>query len=81
MGITQAGGTYTLAAGESGEGAWVGEHRVIVRAPEPVSYDQAPKEAQAPMSLPEKYGMVDTSGIVKQVAAGDNVINIELASE
>jgi hypothetical protein len=54
---------------------------VIVRPPEAISYDGPGAPQAAQVSIPAKYEQVDSSGIVKQVAAGDNVINIELTAE
>jgi len=61
------------------KGAVVGTHRITVSGPE-VSSDSAGKSASR-VRVPERYKHEQSSGIKKEVLAGENTIHIELTSE
>jgi hypothetical protein len=76
--LIQPDGTFELAAGESGTGAVLGNHRVTVIPPDPISFGTA---KQVKVDIPEKYRMPDTSGLTQEVKEGPNTVQIDLKTE
>jgi hypothetical protein len=72
-------GQYELMGPGGRKGAVVGTHRITVSGPE-VSSDSAGQPALA-VKVPERYKYEQSSGIKKEVLAGENTIHIELTSE
>lgn len=89
------GGRYRLTTYESGDGALVGAHKVVIEAAivrnatpppksfaEEVSQSQVARPAAAPKVewlAPEKYSQIATSDLQAEVKPGDNVIDFNLS--
>lgn len=89
------GGRYRLTTYESGDGALVGAHKVVIEAAlvrnaapppasfaEEVSQSQVARPAAAPKVewlAPEKYSQIATSNLEADVKPGDNVIDFNLS--
>lgn len=73
MGFTQADGKYQLRCSSGDDGAVLGQHTVRVT---PVERDEP---AGPPIAIPAKYN--SRSELVREVKAGSNTINLELAAQ
>lgn len=72
-------GTYTLMTYEDGDGAPVGNHRVMIVAHEPASGLPEDPNTDAMLLIPEKYGSDRKSGLTASVGDQDeNVIDFDL---
>lgn len=80
-GEIQADGTFVLTTYSEGDGATIGNHKVMIISERDTS--ELPAESAAANQdlslIPEKYGMSPkTSGLTAEVKAGKNEINFDL---
>ena len=78
-------GRYRLSTYGQGDGAILGDHRVMVESREELPLEEARRAsmlgraAQQPKSLiPVRYADPGTSGLTARVGPGSNTINFEL---
>jgi hypothetical protein len=74
-------GTYDLQTQEPGDGARLGEYRVIVSGYDPKILDtvRAPgTPVERKTEIPKKYENADTSGLTATVKAGSNTFDFPL---
>lgn len=75
--VTQSDGTYELNYNTKDKGAKVGKHAIRVS-----TFVQGGDEKDSPKGVPEKVPKkYDKEPITKDVAAGENVIDIELLTK
>jgi len=95
-GVTDVEGEYELTTREPGDGALVGEHRVMIiaRGPDRVvpppglnvstaelaNLPGLPRELGKPL-IPKKYLDFSTSGLSETVSSGSNVIDFDIPAE
>lgn len=72
-GITDSGGNFTLATFSQGDGAIPGKHKVAFAVNTSAPPSNLPGDIAAPAAAPfnAKYLNADTSGITKEVKAGE----------
>jgi hypothetical protein len=72
-------GTYTLTTYKHGDGAAVGQYKVVVVAMEDTS-NRLPEDRNPlpPPIVPDKYTSIATTDLQADVRAGDNVCDFEL---
>ena len=82
VGTIEPNGSYTVKSSRT-EGLPAGRYRVSVTVFEPLVGAQPGERSTKPSKLihPEKYTLVDSSGLEFDVASGSNEINIELKSQ
>lgn len=80
MGQFGPDGRYELTTFEAGDGALVGEYRVLVQA-SGQSYGQESADAQAASPIPLLYSDPQQSGLRATVQAGLNQIDLPLKSQ
>ena len=74
-------GTYELQTREPGDGARLGEYRVIVSGVDPKILDniKAPGQyVKMESDVPKKYAKADTSGLTATVNPGSNTLDFRL---
>jgi hypothetical protein len=68
-------GTFSLATGESGEGAPAGNYKVRVEPVGPVPNEQRPRSGSKSLPFPSKYFDEDSSGLSVTVKPEANVLS------
>jgi hypothetical protein len=78
-GEIQSDGSYTLTTSRSGDGAVLGQHKVVIVAMQDMS-GRLPEERVAlpPPIIPEKYTSIATSDLRAEVQEGENTFNFDL---
>ena len=93
IGVIESDGSYKLTTFNTGDGAVVGQHKVLVTVPRPVetmgenvdeesgmmpSFDQPMPEYDDVSGIPSKYGNLDSTPLRYTVEQSGNTIDIEL---
>jgi hypothetical protein len=82
-GVTDRNGHYTLTCDDSRQGAVVGPHRVVavdlsIYGDKPVPRGHEEEVLLKPSRLPSSYGDISKTPWKKEVAGGNNVIDLEI---
>jgi hypothetical protein len=78
-GEIQPDGTYVLTTYDSGDGAVLGKHSIMIIAQEDMAGRLPEERSPTPgLIVPEKYTNFAGSGLTAEVKQGDNVFDFEL---
>lgn len=78
LGQVRPDGTFELSTYREGDGAFIGEHRILVSPPEILPPDPGEPPAPPFRAFPKKYRSFETSGLIATVVPGDNTFTIVL---
>jgi hypothetical protein len=70
-------GTYSLGTYTPGDGASIGEYRVVIMAMESLE-GRSPHDAPLPPIIPDKYSSLALSDLKAEVHEGDNICDFTL---